>query len=88
MRLYGYPSTLLAGTRGVAPEDQRQIEVGDQDMERLTGQWLSEATLPNDAVGEFIEVTDQESGKPYRVASAPCGLGCRCACVIVRAEEQ
>lgn len=32
-------------------------------------------------VGRYIDVTDQSTGRRWRVASAPCGLGCHCAAV-------
>lgn len=35
--------------------------------------------------GTFVEVTDQTTGKRWKVASAPCGLGCHCAAVAVPA---
>jgi hypothetical protein len=39
---------------------------------------------PMFSVGTPVEVTDQESGERYELASAPCGLGCHCAAVAVR----
>lgn len=36
------------------------------------------------AIGRYVEVTDQATGKRYNVASAPCGSGCHCAAIAER----
>lgn len=36
-------------------------------------------------VGTWLSVVDADTGDHWRIATAPCGQGCRCAAVAVRA---
>lgn len=54
----------------LSPEDHRKF--GDQrDRERVSRY----------EIGKYVSVTDTDTGERWRVASAPCGIGCHCAAV-------
>lgn len=46
-----------------------------------------DADLGRYELGEWISLIDTETGDIWDVATAPCGLGCRCAAVAKRGGE-
>jgi hypothetical protein len=58
-----------------------QIELSPDDADRVRAEREAEPRPGRYALGVFVEVTDQQDGKRWKVASAPCGLGCHCAAV-------
>lgn len=64
-----------------------QIELSQTDIQFMNRiRERDEPTLRTDHYGTFCNVTDQRTGVRYKVATAPCGLGCHCASVAVKVE--
>lgn len=59
------------------------LHLNAEDVLAWNQQRAKETRLPRHATGMFVPVTDQATGKRYMVATAPCGIGCRCAAVAV-----
>lgn len=66
-----------------------QIELSQEDVQFISRiREVEEPKLRPTHFGTFCNVTDQATGRRYKVATAPCGLGCHCASVAVRIEEE
>jgi hypothetical protein len=66
--------TLWIGTNP-DPDDRLQIQVNEADYEAV-----------DDRSDEPFTVTDQRTGRVLTVARGDCGLGCRCALVLVKMD--
>lgn len=60
--------------------DTIQLELSGEDAARYDSVSRTER-VGRRTVGTFVLVTDRLTGRRFKLASAPCGLGCHCAAV-------
>lgn len=62
------------------------LELSHGDAQRVDAERNRQGKLKRHEIGPWVDVLDQASGELWRIASAPCGLGCHCASVAVKVE--
>jgi hypothetical protein len=75
----------FAGEQGTDAHEVK-LDLSRQDVQRYYAQKARERVGRYD-FGKYVEVTDQQTGERWKIASAPCGEACHCAAVAVPLEE-
>lgn len=81
MKLYCYDNEAQGDPHAVV------LELSDSDAAAVNVVLERDGYIRGRKLGTFVKVTDQESGRVYEVASAPCAANCHCAMVARLVEE-
>jgi hypothetical protein len=80
--IYAYRSEQDAA-RGLEPHAVR-ILIRDSDYDAFMDRRVAENSyLGRNQIGDYMTVYDHRRNRTYKLANAPCGLGCRCAAVAI-----